>query len=106
MSETQPTPERSILAVIFISSDEPRLRAGWRLLIQIFLYLLLGIVVFVTASFLGFDPGSGPSALLLEQVLNIIVYTGSVYIARRWLDKKSFKSLGLKLDQQAPVDVL
>jgi membrane protease YdiL (CAAX protease family) len=106
MSENQPPQERSILANIFVSPDEPRLRAGWRLLIQIIIYLFLGIVVFITAVFLGFEPGSSSFAFLLEQVLNLIVYTGSVYIARRWLDKKSFKSLGLKLDQQAFVDVL
>jgi membrane protease YdiL (CAAX protease family) len=106
MSETQSTQERSILERIFISPDEPRLRAGWRLLIQIIIYLVLGMVVFVTAVFLGFKPGSSSFAFLLEQVLNLIVYTGSVFIARRWLDKRSFESLGLKLDHRALVDVL
>jgi uncharacterized protein len=106
MSETQSTQERSILERIFISPDEPRLRAGWRLLIQIIIYLFLGMVVFVTAVFLGFKPGSSSFAFLLEQVLNLIVYTGSVFIARRWLDKRSFESLGLKLDHRALVDVL
>jgi len=75
-------------------------------LIQIIIYLLLGVVVFITASFLGFDPRGGSLAFLLEQVLNLIVYTGSVYIARRWLDRKSFESLGLKLNQQALFDVI
>ncbi|HZM25657.1 MAG TPA: type II CAAX endopeptidase family protein [Anaerolineales bacterium] len=106
MSEIQPTQERSILEQILVSQDEPRLRAGWRLLIQIIIFLFLGTVVFVTAVFLGFEPGSGSLAFLLEQVLNIIVYTGSVFIARRWLDKRSFESLGLKLNQQSIVDVL
>jgi len=106
MSENQPAQERFILEQIFISPDEPRLRAGWRLLIQIIIFLLLGVVVFIAASFLGFDPRGGSLAFLLEQVLNLIVYTGSVYIARRWLDKKSFETLGLKLNQQALIDVL
>lgn len=106
MSEDQPPQERSILEQIFISPDETRLRAGWRLLIQIIIYLLLGMVVFIAASFLGFDPTSGSLAFLLEQVLNLLVYTGSVYIARRWLDKKSFESLGLKLDQRSLIDIL
>ena len=106
MSENRPAQERFILERIFISPDEPRLRAGWRLLIQIFLFLLFGVVVFITASFLGFEPRSGPWAFILEQILNLLVYTGSVYIARRWLDKRSFESLGLKLDQQAVIDVL
>ena len=106
MSEDQHPQERSVLEQIFISPDRPRLRAGWRLLIQIAIFLLLGVVVFITASFLGFDPRGGSLAFLLEQVFNLIVYTGSVYIARRWLDRKSFESLGLKLNQQALIDVL
>ena len=106
MSQIQPTQERSILERIFMSPDEPRLRAGWRLLIQLIIYLFLGIVVFITAVFLGFEPGSSSFAFLLEQVLNLIVYTGSVFIARRWLDKRSFESLGLKLNQLTLVDVL
>jgi membrane protease YdiL (CAAX protease family) len=106
MSEIRPNPERSILAQIFFSHHEPRLRAGWRLLIQIMLFLLLGVIVFIIAVLLGFQPGTGSFAFLLEQVLNIFVYTGSVYIARRWLDKKSFESLGLKLDQQTLTDIL
>ena len=106
MSEDQLPQERSILTNIFVSPHELRLRAGWRLFIQIIIYLLLGMVVFIAASFLGFDPTSGSLAFLLEQVLNLLVYTGSVYIARRWLDKKSFESLGLKLDQQSLIDIL
>ena len=105
MAENQPLQERPILAQIFISPDQPRLRAGWRLLIQLFLYFLLAVVVFTIAVILGFEPGTGSLAFLLEQALNLIVYTGSVYIARRWLDKQSFESLGLKLDHRTLVDI-
>jgi hypothetical protein len=38
--------------------------------------------------------------------LNLIAITGSVYVARRWLDKKSFESLGLKWDGRAWMDIL
>src|SRR5215207_4430916 len=106
MSDMQPAQERSILTNIFLSPGEPRLRAGWRLLIQTILFLLFGVILFVVASLLGFNPGSGYAASIFEQVLNLIAITGSVYLARRWLDKRSFESLGLKLDQQALVDVL
>ncbi len=75
-------------------------------MIQIILFLFLGTVVFITASFLGFDPGSGSFAFVLEQILNLVVYTGSVYIARRWLDRKSFESLGLRPDLRSLIDVL
>lgn len=106
MSENQPAQERSILTKIFVSPDEPRLRAGWRLLIQTIMFILFGVIIFIVASFLGLDSGDAPAALILQQLLSFIVITGSVYIARRWLDKKSFESLGLKLNQQALFDVL
>lgn len=104
MSEIQPAQERSIAARIFISPDEPRLRAGWRLLVQILLLFIFGISVSILAGFIGFLDESLTS--LLNQILNFIVITGSVYVARRWLDKKSFESLGLKLSTQTLFDIL
>ena len=106
MSDIQPAQERSVLANIFLSPDEPRLRAGWRLLIQTIMFLLFGTIIFIVVSLLGFESGSGSTTLIFEQVFNLIAVTGSVYIARRWLDKRSFESLGLKLNQQTLVDVL
>ena len=102
MFEIQPAQERSILERIFISPAQPRLRAGWRLLIQTMLFFLFGIIVVVIAASLGLDVTS----IIFGNVLNFIATTGSIYIARRWLDKMSFESLGLKLSQQALVDVL
>jgi len=102
MSEIQPSQDRSILARIFLSPDEPRLRAGWRLLIQTILLFVFGAVVSIASSFLGRLNGS----LLWSQILNFIIITGSVYMARRWLDKRSFESLGLKLDKHTLLDIL
>ena len=102
MSEIQSTPERSILENIFMTPDQPRLRAGWRLLIQTILLFLFGIIVAVIAASLGIEIAS----FVFGNMLNFIATTASVYIARRWLDKMSFESLGLKLNQQALVDVL
>jgi membrane protease YdiL (CAAX protease family) len=102
--EMQTSPERNILAVIFISPDEPRLRAGWRLLLQTLLIIVLGIVISVVGSIFGLT--IDPENLVLGQILNLVVITGSVYIARRWLDKRSFESLGLKLNRQALFDTL
>jgi membrane protease YdiL (CAAX protease family) len=102
MSEIQPTQHRSILARIFLSPNEPRLRAGWRLLIQTILLFVFGAVVSIASSFLGPLNGS----LLWSQILNFIIITGSVYVARRWLDKRSFESLGLKLDKRTLLDIL
>jgi uncharacterized protein len=102
MSEIQPSQDRSILARIFLSPDELRLRAGWRLLIQTILLFVFGAVISIAASFLG--PLSG--SLLWGQILNFIIITASVYVARRWLDKRSFESLGLKLDKHTLLDIL
>lgn len=102
LSEIQPTQDRSILARIFLSPDEPRLRAGWRLLIQTILLFVFGVVITIASGFLG--PLSG--SLLWSQILNFSIITGSVYVARRWLDKRSFESLGLKLDKHTLLDIL
>jgi len=102
--EITPAPKRNIIEQIFISSDEPRLRAGWRLLLHTLLFLVFSLIVFNAASF--FRIRTGPFSLLVEQVLNLIVITGSVYVARIWLDKKSFESLGLKLSKQTLIDIL
>src|SRR5687767_5657501 len=80
MSEITSAQERSILERIFLSPDAPRLRAGWRLLIQTILFFLFGIIIAAVALALGLDIGS----LIFGNVLNFIAVTGSVYIARRW----------------------
>ena len=102
MSEIQTRPERSIPAKIFLSPDEPRLRAGWRLLIHTLLLFVFGLLFGGIASFLGIL-GLSPIA---GQILNFLIITGSVYVARRWLDKRSFESLGLKLDGRTLSDIL
>ena len=102
MSEITSTQNRSILARIFVSPDEPRLRAGWRLLIQTILLIVFGIIFSIAGGLLG---PLGRS-LLWAQILNFIIITGSVYVARRWLDKRSFESLGLMLDRHTLLDIL
>src|SRR5689334_16910834 len=102
MSEIQPAPERSLLTRIFLSPEEPRLRAGWRLLIQTVLLIVLGAIVSMLSGVLGLLNGS----FLWPQILNFIIITSSVYIARRWLDHRSFESLGLKLNAQTLPDIL
>ena len=102
--EIIPPPKRNLFAQIFISPDEPRLRAGWRLLLQTLILIILSVIISAIGSLLGlvnlFDNFIG------SQILNLILITGSVYIARRWLDKRSFESLGLKWDKQALLDIL
>lgn len=103
MTELPSAPKRSFLSRVFLSPDEPRLRAGWRLLLQTMLLFILAIIIGILAGFLGL---SGGAVSVFDQIFNFILITGSVYIARRWLDKRSFESLGLKLSRQTLVDIL
>lgn len=101
--ETTPAPKRDFFATVFLSSDEPRLRAGWRLFLQTLLLFVFGIVVSFAGSLFS---GNGTAASIWGQILNLIAITGSIYVARRWLDKRSFESLGFKLNQQTLRDIL
>lgn len=103
MTDNQPVQNRSLLSQIFVSPYEPRLRAGWRLLIQTLLMFVIGAIVLVIASFLGPVVTRSP---IFQLILNLIIITGSIYIARRWLDKRSFESLGLTLNNQTWIDIL
>lgn len=103
MTEMQPAPNRPLLSRIFVSPDEPRLRAGWRLLIQTILMFIIGMVVSFIVSLISVRI---LRSLLFQQMLNFIITTGSIYIARRWLDKRSFESLGLTWSNKAITDIL
>jgi membrane protease YdiL (CAAX protease family) len=115
MSEIQPTRDRSPLDRIFFSPGEPRLRAGWRLVLHSLLLLLLGACLSVPLLIilLAFDPALlvsyanlRPESLLLAVVIEAIAVTVSVFLARRYLDKRSVESLGLTLNIQSLFDVL
>jgi hypothetical protein len=100
-------PARSLAARIFISESEPRLRAGWRILVQTLLYALLIIVVELPAWLLSQFITLPPSfALLLLQTASFAAITISVFIARRFLDRRSFTSLGLQASGRVWRDLL
>jgi uncharacterized protein len=96
--------DRNLFSRIFISPDEPRLRAGWRLLLQTLTLIILGLIISIIGIGLGLD--NLTDNLIGGQILNLVLITGSVYVARRWLDKRSFESLGLKLSKQTWIDIL
>jgi uncharacterized protein len=106
MSEIQLTPKRIGLAQIFISPDEPRLRAGWRLLLQTLLMLFVAVIVTAILKPILGEPQGRNIDFLIGQLIYIGMMTGSVYLARRSLDKRSFVSLGLQTGKQAWFDVL
>jgi uncharacterized protein len=106
MTEIKPSSSRPLLARVFVSPDEPRLRAGWRLLIQIILMIVLlivaGIMILTPAMLLGFPPEN----LILGKIAELLAITGSIFLARKLLDRRSIVSLGLKVDKQAWMDIL
>ncbi len=99
---------RSWLHRLFISSDEPRLRAGWRLVGQV---LLMAFSIAIFASLGNLLLGrladiSFASFLLFSTLIACLAITASVFIARRLLDQRSFISLGLLGNKQAIYDFL
>ena len=115
MSENPPTANRSFFDTLFLSPDEPRLRAGWRLLLHtIILFflgfclstLLLGILFFIDPSTFASLLNLEPEYLLLASIAETFAVTISVFLARKYLDKRSFESLGLKISIQTLSDIL
>lgn len=106
MSEAQPTTPLPFILRIFLSPDESRLRAGWRLVLHT---LILGLVssIFLLASLLlpaSTGEGSVYTSLvtLVIELLSILIAT---WLARRFIDRRSFRSLGFKLTPKSWIDL-
>jgi uncharacterized protein len=97
-----------LLTRVFFSPDERRLRAGWRILIQLLLMLLLVMILAPGVGlFVVFNPGISSELLaFLGQVVTMFAITLSVFIARGYFDRRTFSSLGLQIDRQSLVDLL
>jgi hypothetical protein len=115
MSETRTQQERSLPEQIFLSAGESRLRAGWRLLLQtiILLILIAGIgvpliviLLILDPSFINSIPQIRPEYMLLATIAESLVVTFSVFLVVRFIDKRSIESLGLKLNFLALLDIL
>lgn len=103
-----PPPQRSFLARLFLTPSEPRLRAGWRLLVHA---LIFGLCTLVIAG--GIGAGllfTGNGHLLDNQLINqgifLFCITLATYLARRFIDRRAFSSLGLVWSRQAGRDLL
>jgi membrane protease YdiL (CAAX protease family) len=89
---------------ILLSPDEPRLRAGWRLLIQAALWFTLTLMVSIPALILwALFPDSFDA---LNVGINALAFIPSVLLARRFIDRRSIESLGLTISRRAAVDTL
>lgn len=82
---------------------DQRLRSGWRILCLVVLLILLSNVAMrSTRAVLGSLPKSSDLVIYLIAVSATI----AVFLSRRYFDKKSFVSLGLRLDSLACKDLL
>jgi membrane protease YdiL (CAAX protease family) len=92
------------LKTIIISPTEPRLRVVWRILIQ---SSLMGILLVCATApvVLSFGISFSGYGLLFLQVAEFFGVTISVFLARRFLDKRSFSSLGLKINRRGLMDI-
>ncbi len=95
--------DRSLAERPFLTPGERRLRAGWRLLGQALIFAVFaGFVSMVIFPIL---PDSLPF-LLVEELVRLLAITIPILLARRFLDRRSFVSLGLKWNRQAVRDIL
>jgi len=96
--------ERSVLTRIFISPDEHRMRAGWRISFQTLLWQLLATIVFLGFVLLGQEILY--NRFLFNKSISLISVIVSIYLARKYLDHRSFVSLGLRINPRALWDIL
>lgn len=94
-----------MLSRLFIHPEEGRLRSGWRLFLHLVLLVLL--IFFITPLLFGLGALSPVLAFLADEFLiQAVAIIASVYLARRWFDRRSFVSLGVQWDDQAIRDLL
>lgn len=114
MSEIRSPHNRSFLNNLFFSPAEPRLRAGWRLLFQSLLLFILGgcLSVVLVTILVALDPNLveglaalPPEFMLLAIAAEVVAVTASVFLAVRFLDRRSIESLGLTLNIQTLFDL-
>jgi len=87
----------------FINPETGLLRAGWRILIFVVIFTVITAVVMLTVrAILGSLRGGGN----LQFTLLMITATAAVFVARKYLDKKTLRSLGLRWDKFAILDIL
>ncbi len=86
---------KELLKRIFWNAEEARLRAGWRLLLQVALLLLIQIVITAPFALL-----MGPESMLASNISMLTVLAGfflSVWLAGRFLDRRRFRDFGFRM---------
>ena len=104
--QTQPS-ERSFFQTVFLSPDEPRLRAGWRLILHTIFYLVIMVTLTIGALLLY----RGELEVIITSIspaimIDVVSVLSATYLARRFLDYRSFSSLGLQIDRSTVSDLI
>ncbi len=99
--------------------SQGRLRSGWRIILHSIFVLFFTFLVGIPVALLFGDLDALPSEpslpayanlsnrwLLVSQLSFAIGLTFATYLARRWLDKKSFRSLGVEINRRTFMDLI
>jgi len=91
----------------FINSEEKRLRAGWRLLLfMIAVPLTMRLLTLIIVPIFGSLNDINAVKWLSRGILVVVGMTLLVFIFRKFIDKKSFVSLGHRFNKTATWDML
>jgi len=98
MSKVQP---------LLMNLAEGRLRAGWRLLVFVLVFVATSrLATAVTFGLLGRAQHGSVRWWVLRGAIVVAAATLSVWLVRRWVDRRSLGSLGLRLDTRALRDLV
>jgi len=100
------TEVRSSLKNIFISSGDHRLRAGWRIVIHTILYNLLVFCLAIPYAISFSLTDLTAYELWIGQFVALIAITLSVFLARRFSDRRTIGSLGIQISPRLFLDLL
>jgi len=106
---TETTSPAPFLERLFVPPPERRLRAGWRLLLHggmaFFLVTCCSVPLILLPGALSGGPIS-MQLMLASAVAGAIGITGATLIARRFFDRRTFRSLGFDTDRHTLPDLL
>ena len=104
---SEPSASRSLIARVFTSQEEVRLRSGWRLLFHTILFLTLLLVItgvlFTLSLLVGQISIDSPFLLSLATFTAVLL---STWFARRFFDHRDLPSLGLQRNPYVVKDLL
>jgi hypothetical protein len=87
----------------FINPDTGLLRAGWRIMAFVLIFVAITATAMISVRTV---LGSLQKNSVLQWSILAITATTAVFIARKYLDKKSLSSLGLNIDKYAVLDIV